>query len=274
MALESHRSLIDLALENADLVQIRRLSILGYIDSPTRQRVWSFLLGIDEEGGEEDGERYRGESHPNMDTVAKDVARSLCNYDICQEWTQSRLECERGKLSWMINTIMCRHSGYLHYIQGYHDVCAVFLIVCDYQEKMAIKLCEKVSQLHLREILRPNLDVVIEVLNMLFPLLSSADPQLAKFLARANAQSFFALSWVLTWFSHTLEKFDDVARIFDFLLASHPCMPLYIAAAFVQDHRDGLFQVECDMPMIHHYFQTHTTVLADYRPHISIILSS
>lgn len=71
----------------------------------------------------------------------------------------------------------------------------------------------------------------MEVLNLLFPLLECLDPAVARFLHRANIQSFFALSWVLTWFSHTIYKFDVVVRIFDFLIVSHPTMPLYIAAA-------------------------------------------
>ena len=29
--------------------------------------------------------------HDNFDTVSKDIARSLCNYDICQDWSPIRL---------------------------------------------------------------------------------------------------------------------------------------------------------------------------------------
>jgi hypothetical protein len=57
---------------------------------------------------------------------------------------------ERAKLSWIINTIMAKHRGHLHYIQGYHDVCSVFLIVCDFDQYAAYTLCERVSKFHLR----------------------------------------------------------------------------------------------------------------------------
>ena len=33
-----------------------------------------------------------------------------------------------------------------------------------------------------------------------------------------QAQPFFCLSWVLTWFSHNFDRFDDVVTVYDFLL--------------------------------------------------------
>jgi len=46
-----------------------------------------------------------------------------------------------------------------------------------------------------------------------------------------QVQELFTLSWVLTWFSHNLQSFDDITRIFDHLLASHPVMPIYLTVA-------------------------------------------
>ena len=45
--------------------------------------------------------------------------------------------------------------------------------------------------------------------------------------------SMFTLSWILTWFSHNLTSFHQVCRIFDYLLASHPVAPVYLAAAVI-----------------------------------------
>lgn len=57
----------------------------------------------------------------------------------------------------------------------------------------------------------------------------SPPPRLQR--AMLQAQPYFALPWILTWFSHSLGDLDVVARIFDVLLVSHPLMPLYLAAA-------------------------------------------
>lgn len=44
-------------------------------------------------------------------------------------------------------------------------------------------------------------------------------------------EAHFALSWVLTWFAHVYDEFDDVCRIFDFVLATHPLAPVYLSTA-------------------------------------------
>ena len=50
----------------------------------------------------------------------------------------------------------------------------------------------------------------------------------------------FAVSWLLTWFAHSLHDLDDVSRLFDTFLASDPLMPLYVGAAAVVADRDTL----------------------------------
>ena len=42
---------------------------------------------------------------------------------------------------------------------------------------------------------------------------------------------YYALSWVLTWFSHDFERFDKVARLFDIFISSSPLMPIYVASS-------------------------------------------
>ena len=50
----------------------------------------------------------------------------------------------------------------------------------------------------------------------------------------------FAVSWLLTWFSHGLDDYATAARLFDLFLASDPLMPLYVGAAAVVKDRDEL----------------------------------
>jgi hypothetical protein len=57
-------------------------------------------------------------------------------------------------------------------------------------------------------------------------------------------QSFFSLSWILTWFSHNLDRLGDVARVFDFFLSSHPLMPVYATVALITQLREGLIQLQ------------------------------
>lgn len=51
---------------------------------------------------------------------------------------------------------------------------------------------------------------------------------------------YFALSWQLTLFAHDVGDLAQIARLFDFFLASHPVMPLYLAAAAVRRQRHAV----------------------------------
>jgi hypothetical protein len=66
---------------------------------------------------------------------------------------------------------------------------------------------------------------------MLFPLIESQDPELFDFLKESTVEPFFALPWMITWFSHHLDRFEDVKRLFDVFICSHPLFCLYISAS-------------------------------------------
>ena len=53
----------------------------------------------------------------------------------------------------------------------------------------------------------------------------------------------FAVSWLLTWHAHGLDRVADAARLFDLFLASDPLMPLYVGAAAVVADRDALLSL-------------------------------
>ena len=53
----------------------------------------------------------------------------------------------------------------------------------------------------------------------------------------------FAVSWLLTWFAHSLDSLEDVSRLFDAFLGSDPLMPLYVGAAAIVADRDALLSL-------------------------------
>ena len=48
---------------------------------------------------------------------------------------------------------------------------------------------------------------------------------------RAEVGTIFCLSWLITWYGHVLDDAKHTVRLYDFFLASHPLMPIYLAAA-------------------------------------------
>ena len=77
-------------------------------------------------------------------------------------------------------------------------------------------------------------DGIIPLLTLLMKLLEQFDPDIYEMVENGvMGQPTFTLSWILTWFSHDIEKFSDVQRVFDACLASHPLYVIYMAVAII-----------------------------------------
>ena len=48
---------------------------------------------------------------------------------------------------------------------------------------------------------------------------------------RSEVGTIFSLSWLITWFGHVLNDLRHIVRCYDFFIACHPLMPIYLAAA-------------------------------------------
>ncbi len=68
------------------------------------------------------------------------------------------------------------------------------------------------------------MDSVVDILDMVFPLIQLHDTVLFEFLKASGVSPVVASPWVLTWFAHSVDHFDTVARLFDFFLATPPVM--------------------------------------------------
>ena len=54
---------------------------------------------------------------------------------------------------------------------------------------------------------------------------------LCVYVFRAELGNVFCISWLLTWFGHVLSDIESILRIFDFFIACHPLMPVYVMGA-------------------------------------------
>jgi len=76
----------------------------------------------------------------------------------------------------IINALLCKHD-FLHYYQGFHDICSVFLIISK-NEYEAFAMLERLSENHIRFALQTNLDSAQKILSLLFPLVDVVDHDL------------------------------------------------------------------------------------------------
>ena len=254
---QKHIKQIENALNKQDVYELRSLSRRGFVNNDLRKRVWPLLLGVNVDENENENEEEREENTNYTEQIRKDIVRSMYHFDVTKKFSVSEREREQRALQRILNAIFGR-NGEMHYTQGFHDLCSVFYIVCG--ENLGRKLSENLAKRHQRDMVRSNMNVYQFVLKLLFPLLSLVDNELfSKFVGSQNEISaIFALSWLLTWFAHNIESFEDISRCFDYFLSTHPLMPLYFSVALIIKSRARLIRLnEVDQAQIHQFFQQY-----------------
>ena len=106
-----------------------------------------------------------------------------------------------------------------------------------------------------------NMNRTVRMLSFFYAILAKIDAELTDFLNAADAGTIFALSWLITWFGHDVNKFDIIVRLCDLFLAFHPLMPIYFAVVVVRTHRDKVLEQECEMPFVHTCLQRLPTYI-------------
>jgi len=109
---------------------------------------------------------------------------------------------------------------------------------------------------HFRDMMKNNfVHLTVTLKLVLLPLLKrlDVDGQVYQHLVDCDMEPYFCLSWVITWFSHDVRDTDVVKRIFDFFIASHPLMPIYVCVAMMLHpyNRAEILDADCDFACVH-----------------------
>ncbi|KAK6327881.1 hypothetical protein J4Q44_G00035270 [Coregonus suidteri] len=231
-----------------DIETLRRAAVSkgGLLTDEIRRKVWPKLLSVNVYNLPAKPTKDVRENHKDFNQVLLDVRRSMKRFPRGMRVDEKQVLQEQ--LIDIILVVLQKNPA-LHYYQGYHDIVVTFLLVVG--ERMAIAILETLSNHHLRDFMDPTMDSTKHILNYLMPILEQVDPQLHDFMLRAEVGTIFALSWLITWYSHVLSEFRHILRLYDFFLASHPLMAIYFAAVIVLHREKEVKQTECDMAMVH-----------------------
>ncbi|KAL4125210.1 hypothetical protein PRIC2_008795 [Phytophthora ramorum] len=236
--------------------QVRRLAITpkGLVSGEFRKELWPFLLGNDATASAAQIEHpHTGnsslEAHRDAAQIEKDVERSLWHYDVLQGLKESERRVKRRALTQIILGVLDTNDE-LFYFQGYHDIVSVFLLTLG-NSKGTMQAVLHVSEAYQREPMRSGFEQVMATTRLLFPLLDAADEVLFQHLYESGVEPFFALPWLITWFAHQLRRFQDVARLYDVFLVTHPLFSLYVSAAVVLESREKILRCERDFGTMH-----------------------
>lgn len=238
---------VDEALHLGDPALVRKVAaVRGLSNSSLRSRAWPVLLGIDSARLAE----YQRETRPHrdVDVVTVDVERSL--FFVADEEQRA---AKRAVLRRVLNSVVQRHAPTgVHYWQGLHDIASVLLVTTG-DEALSCAMLETLLLHHLRDCAASTLAPVLQLLDLVFPLLATCDQQLSTFLQDSGLMPHFALSWLLTWHAHNTSNVEAAARLFDLFLSSSPLMPLYVGTVAVLEQRSLLMDMPCNGPELHRF---------------------
>lgn len=136
------------------------------------------------------------------------------------------------------------------------------------QRAQLIDLLERVCLLRIRDALAPSLAPTVAHLRLLRRVIRAKDPAFARLIARTSPATppFFALSWLLTLFSHDISSLSAISRVFDYLLARNPAAVAYLGAAVLMRKRSHAMELEKtldDDPGVLHSYLASMPVLTE-----------
>jgi len=216
----------------------------GLVSDDLRRIAWPLLLGCARAELPAEKETLAADStklsrHKDEDQVALDVHRAFVYYPPAD--SEPQLAERKQHLARVILTVLRRHPA-LCYFQGYHDIVQVFLLVLGPHDAPAA--VARLSLLRIRDFMLSSIAPAMAQLELLRPLLRAADPRLYAHLPRY--QPSFALADTITMFAHNIQDYRQITRLFDFFLACHAAMPIYLFAAVVLSKRNELLALDQD----------------------------
>ncbi|KAL9647379.1 hypothetical protein ABK040_011743 [Willaertia magna] len=236
------------------LNKLRRLCISdkGCLNKKIRKECWTILL----HEYLMDNKFYCLQNvdinHSQYDQVEKDVDRSMYKFlEETSEPSNELLTIKRKELSEIVNSVLLLKKDIndvgLYYFQGYHEICSVFLLAFEDDLESAFRCSYRIAMNHFYDAMNSlNLDVMLKNCSYIHYVIEKADPEIAEILVTSGmTQGHYALSWILTWFSHVIDDINLVSRLFDlFIAVSNPLFSVYLSASVVIERREELIDLK------------------------------
>ncbi|KII87659.1 hypothetical protein PLICRDRAFT_111646 [Plicaturopsis crispa FD-325 SS-3] len=228
--------------EELDWEALRRRSLEpgGFRDD--RARLWSgYVYDVSQPERAEVAQDNADASsiHQDERQIGLDTERSFVLYPVGEPKEQRHvLQAQLHEL--LVSIFRARRK--LSYFQGYHDIITVIFLTLP--PDMQFLCAEQLSLQRVRDSMGATLEPVLGLLRILKNLLRLADPGYAALLERNSPLPFYALSNLLTLFSHDMPTLALIRHVFDYLLCRPPIIVVYLAASVILSRKDEVERLE------------------------------
>ncbi|KAL0572816.1 hypothetical protein V5O48_009144 [Marasmius crinis-equi] len=237
-----------------DWSELRRRSLLPGGFGEDRKWIWPkllFVVGNSEDKMKEESADPEGheEQHRDERQIQLDTDRSFVLYPDPVDVKKDR-ESLQEELRKLLVAVFRRRPR-LHYFQGYHDIVTVFFLTLP--PEIQLECIEKLSLHRVRDSMGPSLEPVLGLLRFMKGLLRLTDVEYAETLEENTPLPYFALSNLLTLFSHDMPTLPLIQHVFDYLLCRPPVMVVYLVTALTLSRKAEVkrLQEEGDDGMLH-----------------------
>ncbi|EKM58169.1 uncharacterized protein PHACADRAFT_182539 [Phanerochaete carnosa HHB-10118-sp] len=237
-----------------DWDHLRKLSLRPGGFREQRVELWKQLLNIEPQPFEQLAVKRGADAAPT-DSLEKDLPQAVEPH---QDERQVQLDTDRSFVLYPVGDMderrrrqnelhgliveVFRRRRRLSYFQGYHDIVSVLYLTLP--RELQLPAAEKLSLQRLRDAMGSGLEPVIGLLRALQRVLQEADSEYARMLENATPLPYFALSNLLTLFSHDMPTLPLIQHVFDYLLARPPVAIVYLAAAVLLSRKEEVRRLE------------------------------
>ncbi|CBZ26725.1 conserved hypothetical protein [Leishmania mexicana MHOM/GT/2001/U1103] len=174
--------------------------------------------------------------------VEADIERSLWTlYPHSAERTE-----QRRRLKSMILRVLL-HNPERFYYQGLHELMGYMMyMLSPYTEwEEVVSVCEKLLVTRWKRFSARHLKSSEAMLYAMHAIIAQEDPPLAAALewCGVGPESHYAVSWMITWYVHSIDSLEVLARLFDYFLVDvEGSAVIYFTAALVVGQRETIFE--------------------------------
>ncbi|KAJ7634085.1 rab-GTPase-TBC domain-containing protein [Mycena polygramma] len=239
-----------------DWEKYRIMSLSGFGEE--RVNIWPKLLHATAEPHESTQVHSDDEasSHPDERQIRLDTERSFVLYPVADSKTDK--DTLQSELHDLLVEIF-RKRPKLNYFQGYHDIVTVLLLTLP--KELQLPCAEQLSLQRVRDSMGSTLEPILGLLRQAIPLqalhseadyprsvmrnlLRAEDPKYAELLERTSPLPYYALSNLLTLFSHDMPTLPLIQHVFDYLLCRPPIFVVYLASAVILSRKPDVERLE------------------------------
>ena len=164
------------------------------------------------------------------------------------------------------------------YFQGYHDIGLYFYLLYYDNYQFAKSVFQRFSEFNLKESLDINPNIkdsyqFLSCLEILKFVINKLDKKIQKFLNEIieNGICHFAVSWILSIFTHNIDNPGIMYRILDYIIMSHPLSIYYLTSLIIID---SIYQADSKLietgPDLFKYFQDINLENINYDKYIQL----